>query len=130
MTPAEALAVLRAALAAWPGSLEVRWALDDLAAFVERGGRGMDDEPDDFGDAIDADAPVRRIECNTCGRVLVGEMNAAGVWELVWPRAFPKEDRGRFAGLSDASPAIEAFEAWAAANPAPGWKPKRKRGAA
>lgn len=81
-------------------------------------------------DLDDLDAPVRRIECDTCGRVLVGEMNAAGVWELVWPRAFPRETRERFAGLSDASPAVEAFEAWAVANPAPGWKAKRKRGAA
>ena len=83
-----------------------------------------DDEPDE---SDDLDAPVRRIECNTCGRVLVGEMNAAGVWELVWPRAFPRETRERFAGLSDASPAVEAFEAWAVANPAPGWKAKRRR---
>lgn len=83
-----------------------------------------DDEPDE---SDDLDAPVRRIECNTCGRVLVGERTAAGVWELVWPRAFPRETRERFAGLSDASPAVEAFEAWAVANPAPGWKPKRRK---
>jgi hypothetical protein len=72
--------------------------------------------------------PGSRIDIECRGRQLVGEWHA-GAWVLVWPRAFPKDEAAAFRGLADASPAIEAFERWAQANPAPGWKPKR-RGAA
>jgi hypothetical protein len=81
-----------------------------------------DDEPDPDP------PPGCRIDAECCGRQLVGERHA-GVWVLVWPRAFPKDEAVAFRGLEDASPAIEAFEAWAMANPALGWNPKR-RGAA